>query len=64
MPQVDYEKLNDERLGEGSQEVQARVEAARVLKLSRTFADPAAEDEITPWHLAEALQYRERINLQ
>ena len=64
MPQVDYEKLNDERLGEGSQEVQARVEAARVLKLSRTFADPAAEDEITPGHLAEALQYRERINLQ
>ncbi len=32
----------------------------RVLKLARTIADLAAEREITPPHLAEALQYRPR----
>lgn len=32
----------------------------RVLKLARTIADLAAEHEITPPHLAEALQYRPR----
>lgn len=118
VPRVDYEKLSDDRLGESSKDVQARVEAARerqrsrfkelatiacnsdmgprevreycslgeeasslignamkqmqlsarayhrVLKLSRTIADLAGEDEISPGHIAEALQYRERINLQ
>lgn len=115
VPRVDYDKLSDDRLGESSQDVQARVEAARerqrarfsdheaigsnaemgpgevrencqlgeeasnllsnamrqmqlsarayhrVLKLSRTIADLTAEDNITPAHLAEALQYRERL---
>ena len=32
----------------------------RVLKLARTIADLAGEANITPPHLAEALQYRPR----
>jgi magnesium chelatase family protein len=32
----------------------------RVLKLARTVVDPARRENITPAHLAEALQYRPR----
>ena len=116
VPRVAYDKLRDDRLGEPSAAIQARVEAARVrqrerfkdddilsnadmrpadvrrkcklneagqslmrsamnqmqlsarayhrvLKLARTIADLAGENEITPTHLAEALQYRPKLEL-
>lgn len=111
VPFVDFDKLGDDRLGEPSESIQKRVEAARqrqlerladdgllsnadmgveqvrkygpldpasksvlesamrqlhlsargyyrVLKLTRTIADLNGDDDITPAHLAEALQYR------
>ena len=36
----------------------------KVLKLGRTIADLAGETEISPQHLAEALQYRSKLFLQ
>jgi magnesium chelatase family protein len=114
VPDVDFEKLGSNRLGESSADIRERVEAARqrqydrfglesgiysnadmgvaevreycdldtagkalieramkqmhltargyhrVLKLSRTIADLEASVEISPTHLAEAVQYRSK----
>jgi magnesium chelatase family protein len=50
VPRVDYEKLSDDRLGEPSANVQARVEAARQIQreLFSARATHASPQLITP----------------
>ena len=43
VPRVDYEKLSDDRFGEPSADVQARVEFARTIQRQRFHSDGDAE---------------------
>jgi magnesium chelatase family protein len=57
VPRVEYQKLRAVR------QLQLTARAYhRVVKLSRTIADLAGSEDITQVHLAEALQYRPKID--
>jgi magnesium chelatase family protein len=54
VPHIDYEKLSDDRLGEGSERVQARVTAARSLQRERFEGTVlACNAEMTPAEVRE-----------
>ena len=57
VPRVDYDKLTDDRLGESSAEVRARVEAARQIQ-RRRFAGTrfSCNAEMTPVEVKEFCQ--------
>ncbi len=61
VPHIDYEKLTDDRLGEKSETVQARVKAARSLQQKR-FAGTrlACNTEMTPTEVREFCQVEEQ----
>jgi magnesium chelatase family protein len=59
-PHIDYEKLSDDRLGESSKIVQARVGAARLLQRKRFEGTKlAANNEMTPVEVREFCQTEE-----
>ena len=60
VPHIDYEKLSDDRLGEKSEKVQARVTAARTRQQKR-FADTklSCNAEMTPVEVREFCQMEE-----
>ncbi len=54
VPHVDYEKLSDDRLGELSEKVQARIATARSLQLKRFSKNKLASNaEMTPTEVRE-----------
>ena len=60
VPHVDYEKLADERLGEKSEKVQARVKAARSRQLKRFDTTRLTTNaEMTPNEVREFCQVEE-----
>jgi magnesium chelatase family protein len=60
VPHIDYEKLADERLGEKSEKVQARVIAARSLQRERFSGSRlACNAEMTPTEVREFCQVEE-----
>jgi magnesium chelatase family protein len=60
VPHIDYEKLTDDRLGERSEKVQARVTAARSRQLER-FKETrlTSNSEMTPTEIREFCQVEE-----
>jgi magnesium chelatase family protein len=60
VPHIDYEKLADDRLGEKSEKVQARVEAARAIQRQRfEGTNFACNAEMTPTEVREFCQVEE-----
>ena len=60
VPHIDYEKLADDRLGERSEKVQSRVNAARSLQLKRFEGTKlACNAEMTPTEVREFCQTEE-----
>jgi magnesium chelatase family protein len=63
VPRVDYEKLSDDRLGEPSADVQARVEAARERQRQRfTDSTLACNADMRPAEVREYCQLDETSN--
>ena len=60
VPHIDYEKLADDRLGEQSDKVQARIEAARLLQRERFDGSKlACNAEMTPTEVREFCRVEE-----
>jgi magnesium chelatase family protein len=60
VPHIDYEKLTDDRLGEKSNKVRARVEAARSLQRQRFKGTKlTCNAEMTPTEVRESCQTEE-----
>ena len=60
VPHIDYEKLSDDRLGEKSEVVQARVTAARLLQQERFKGTTlVSNNEMTPIEVREFCQAEE-----
>jgi len=60
VPHIDYEKLTDDRLGEKSENVQARVEAARTIQRERFKGTRlTCNAEMTPTEVREFCQVEE-----
>ncbi len=61
VPHIDYEKLTDDRLGEPSDKVQARVEAARSIQRKRFEGTKlACNAEMTPTEVREFCQVEDQ----
>ena len=71
VPSVDYEKLSGDRLGETSETIRKRVQAARGIQYKRftntesstLSAELAGSEDIQSVHLVEALQYRPKLKI-
>ena len=54
VPRIEYEKMADDRLGEKSEAIQARVEAARAIQQKRFEGTPlTANSDMTPIEIRE-----------